>query len=138
MTALKNGLLTRIGRPKVRRMRRPSVAASAIAAITALLLSATPASAQLKAPGEYFEIDFTAAAPASYNHLTGGGAYDTGKTNIDTVQSLEGRDFVCGVGAGQRKRFGLNKRRRSGSRFVSIISTTACAVAGAMVIPSMP
>lgn len=79
-----------------RRMRLGSVAATALAVVAGLLFSAVPASAQVKAPGEYFEIDFTAAAPLSYNHLTGGGAYDAGRTNIDTVQSLEGKDFVCG------------------------------------------
>ena len=69
MTAIKNGLLTRFGRPKARRTRRTSVAASAIAAITALLLSATPASAQLKAPKPEFwtqPLDPTATPMAAW------------------------------------------------------------------------
>ena len=45
-----------------------------------------------------FSIDFTAAAPNTYNHLTGGGAYNdrTVGINDDIVESLEGGDFVCG------------------------------------------
>ena len=45
-----------------------------------------------------FSIDFIAAAPGSYNHLTGGGAYDdrTIGKNADAVESLEGADFACG------------------------------------------
>lgn len=62
----------------------------------AMLGTAAPASAQIKPPGEFVTIDFTAAAPLSYNHLTGGGAYDAGASNIDTVQSLEGNQFGCG------------------------------------------
>ncbi len=49
------------------------------------------------APGD-FSLDFTAAAPLTYNHATGGGAYDdrTIGTNQDVVESLEGGDFNCG------------------------------------------
>jgi hypothetical protein len=45
-----------------------------------------------------FSIDFCAAAPYSYDHLTGGGAYDDGTvgTNADVVESLEGGDFKAG------------------------------------------
>jgi uncharacterized repeat protein (TIGR01451 family) len=44
-----------------------------------------------------FSIDFCAAAPYSYDHATGGGAYDDGtigKTS-DVVESLEGIDFAA-------------------------------------------
>ena len=50
------------------------------------------------AAGGDFSLDFTAAAPFTYNHATGGGAYDNrdvGK-NKDIVESLEGGDFACG------------------------------------------
>jgi len=46
-----------------------------------------------------FSIDFVASAPYSYDHLTGGGAYDdrtVGTTSGDIVESLEGGDFACG------------------------------------------
>ncbi|HBL10816.1 MAG TPA: hypothetical protein DD379_05315, partial [Cyanobacteria bacterium UBA11162] len=45
-----------------------------------------------------FSIDFVAAAPFSYNHLTGGGAYDDRTVGVskDIVESLEGGDFACG------------------------------------------
>jgi hypothetical protein len=50
------------------------------------------------ASGGDFSMDFTAAAPFSYNHDTGGGAYNdrtVGKLE-DIVESLEGGDFSCG------------------------------------------
>ena len=81
---------------RFRRSRWRPLLAATLAALMAALGTTSPAFAQGKPPGDYFEIDFTAAAPLSYNHLTGGGAYDTGQSNIDTVQSLEGRDFGCG------------------------------------------
>ena len=50
------------------------------------------------ASGGDFSLDFTAAAPFSYNHDTGGGAYNhrTVGRFFDIVESLEGGDFVCG------------------------------------------
>lgn len=50
------------------------------------------------ASGGDFSLDFTAAAPFSYDHSTGGGSYNdrtVGKFN-DIVESLEGGDFACG------------------------------------------
>ena len=43
-------------------------------------------------------LDFTAAAPLTYDHSTGGGAYNNrtvGRAK-DIVESLEGSDFRCG------------------------------------------
>lgn len=50
------------------------------------------------AAGGDFSTDFTAAAPLTYNHDTGGGAYDdrTVGRDLDIVESLEGGDFECG------------------------------------------
>jgi hypothetical protein len=50
------------------------------------------------ADGGDFSLDFIAAAPFTYNHATGGGAYDdrTIGKNLDVVESLEGGDFACG------------------------------------------
>ena len=61
---------------------------------TALLLIASAAEA---ASGD-FSIDFIAAAPQSYNHLEGGGAFDDRTIGVDkdVVESLEGGDFSCG------------------------------------------
>lgn len=70
-----------------------SVLAAAIAAAIAL---AQPQSAA--ADGGDFKLDFIAAAPFTYDHATGGGAFDNrtiGKAN-DVVESLEGGDFACG------------------------------------------
>ena len=62
-----------------------------------LVCSLFSAQSTFAASGD-FSIDFIAAAPGSYNHLTGGGAYDdrTIGVNADTVESLEGGDFECG------------------------------------------
>jgi hypothetical protein len=62
--------------------------------LTALLLIAPAAEAE---SGD-FSIDFVAAAPQSYNHLTGGGAFDDRTIGVDkdVVESLEGGDFTCG------------------------------------------
>src|SRR5215208_3231429 len=53
--------------------------------------------ARMPAPsGGDISIDYAAAAPFTYNHLTGvGGVYNQGGTN-DVVESLEGGDFNCG------------------------------------------
>jgi len=50
------------------------------------------------ADGGDFQLDFTAAAPLTYNHTTGGGAYDQRAVgrDKDIVESLEGGDFACG------------------------------------------
>jgi hypothetical protein len=52
----------------------------------------------LFADGGDFSLDFAAAAPFTYNHLTGGGAYNDGSVgrDKDIVESLEGGDFKCG------------------------------------------
>ena len=43
-------------------------------------------------------LDFTAAAPLTYDHATGGGAFDNRSVGRakDIVESLEGSDFRCG------------------------------------------
>jgi hypothetical protein len=50
------------------------------------------------ASGGDFSLDFTATAPFTYDHDTGGGAFDdrTVGKNKDIVESLEGGDFACG------------------------------------------
>ena len=50
------------------------------------------------ADGGDFSLDFTAAAPFTYDHATGGGAYNdrTVGKDKDIVESLEGGDFACG------------------------------------------
>lgn len=66
------------------------------AAIATAIVMAQPQSAL--ADGGDFKLDFIAAAPFTYDHATGGGAYDNrtiGKAN-DVVESLEGGDFACG------------------------------------------
>ncbi|MCU0485787.1 MAG: hypothetical protein MUC85_06700, partial [Anaerolineales bacterium] len=49
-------------------------------------------------PANYISLDFVASAPLSYDHATGGGAFDdrTVGKSADIVESLEGGDFKCG------------------------------------------
>ena len=49
------------------------------------------------ADGGDFSADFTAAAPNTYDHSTGGGAFNdrTVGVNDDVVESLQGGDFAC-------------------------------------------
>ncbi|MDH3650554.1 MAG: DUF11 domain-containing protein, partial [Saprospiraceae bacterium] len=57
-----------------------------------------------KSEGQYlmasgdFNLDFVAAAPETYDHATGGGAFDDRTVGVsdDIVESLEGGDFACG------------------------------------------
>lgn len=67
--------------------------------ICVLLIMSPGAALPAHASSGDFGIDFVAAAPYSYDHLTGGGAYDDrtiGTTTGDVVESLEGGDFGCG------------------------------------------
>ena len=53
------------------------------------------------AGGDDFDLDFAAAAPQTYNHWTGGGAYNDGTIGRDIVYSLAGKGgskntFQCG------------------------------------------
>jgi len=53
---------------------------------------------KVSADGGDFQLDFAAAAPFTYDHATGGGAWNDGTIgkNNDVVESLEGGDFACG------------------------------------------
>jgi uncharacterized repeat protein (TIGR01451 family) len=66
-----------------------------LAALTLVLLRPTGAAA---APGDFKNTDWAAAAPYTYDHNTGGGAYDdrtVGDTK-DITEQLEGGQFACG------------------------------------------
>ncbi len=70
-----------------------------LAAVFSLTLAAQLVVGQSAwADGGDFSLDFVAAAPLTYNHLSGGGAYDdrTIGRDKDVVESLEGGDFACG------------------------------------------
>ena len=66
----------------------------AVPAIAGLALGMS--AAQASADAGDFSIDFAAAAPSSYDHSTGGGAFDDRTINVDVVESLNGGDFACG------------------------------------------
>ncbi len=67
----------------------------ALVATAAVALVPTRASA---AGGDFKTIDFAAAAPFTYTHQTGGGAYNdrTVGDYKDVTEQLEGAQFVCG------------------------------------------
>ena len=77
------------------KQRKLGVPLALLLSVLVALLVTTPG--VLAASGD-FSIDFVAAAPESYNHLTGGGAFDDGTIGVgkDVVESLEGGDFSCG------------------------------------------
>jgi uncharacterized repeat protein (TIGR01451 family) len=76
--------------------RRAFSLVAAISTIVALL--AASAAAPANAASGDFSIDFAAAAPETYDHQTGGGAFDDRTVGVadDIVESLEGGDFACG------------------------------------------
>ncbi|HBB9961514.1 TPA: hypothetical protein JG851_004684, partial [Vibrio parahaemolyticus] len=65
-----------------------------------MLLMSTLAMAPkaIGAGGDFSNTDFTAAAPFTYNHQTGGGAYNdrTVGDYADVTEQLEGGQFTCG------------------------------------------
>jgi uncharacterized repeat protein (TIGR01451 family) len=46
--------------------------------------------------GDFANFNWSAADPYSYDHDTGGGAFNDATKNFDIVESLEGGDFACG------------------------------------------
>ena len=77
------------------RLPRKLLLAAAICAATA---SPLLVSQRASAAGGDFSLDFTAAAPLTYDHSKGGGTYDARQVgrDKDIVESLEGGDFACG------------------------------------------
>lgn len=57
-----------------------------------------PSAAPVHADGGDYKLDFTAAAPNTYDPSIGGGAYNDRTVGVDKdiVESLEGGDFKCG------------------------------------------
>jgi len=71
---------------------------AALAALLVCTLMVMGQGTALAANGGDFSLDLTAAAPYTYDHTVGGGAYNdrtVGKSD-DIVESLEGSDFSCG------------------------------------------
>lgn len=79
-----------------RALRQSSVLV--VLAVAAALLPAAALTAPAQAASGDFSLNFLAAAPYSYDHLQGGGAFDdaTKGTHADVVESLEAGDFSCG------------------------------------------
>ena len=64
---------------------------SGIFALLISVLNIIPAPAQTSGVA----LDFAGAEPLTYNHQTGGGAWNDGTVNLDIERSLEGEDFAC-------------------------------------------
>lgn len=75
-----------------------SITAVALLLVMFMASIGSPGTTTVMADGGDYSIDWIAANPYSYNHLTGGGAYDNRDIGLDgdVVKSLEGGDFACG------------------------------------------
>jgi hypothetical protein len=80
------------------RVKRGLSLGSVLVLLLGLVVNPLLMSQPVSAAGGDFSLDFTAAAPLTYNHLFGGGAYDDREVgrDKDIVESLEGGDFACG------------------------------------------
>jgi len=71
-----------------------------LSALISSLLGGTllAAGSALAVTGDFKNTDFAAAAPYTYNHATGGGAYNDGTNGDykDVTEQLEGGQFACG------------------------------------------
>lgn len=78
--------------------RQWPVIQSLFSALFFCLLLVVGQGAAQAAHGGDFTLDLTAAAPFTYDHSIGGGAYNdrTVGKSLDIVESLEGSDFSCG------------------------------------------
>ncbi|RZN32070.1 MAG: hypothetical protein EF813_12005 [Methanosarcinales archaeon] len=78
--------------------QRKSGVTLAILLILSVLVALLVTTSGVSADNGDFSIDFAAAAPQSYDHRTGGGAFDDRTIGVgnDVVESLEGGDFSCG------------------------------------------
>ena len=65
-----------------------------IVALCTSLLGFTPVA--FADAGDSVSVNFAAAAPATYPHATGGGAWDDSTKNDDIVESLQASSFACG------------------------------------------
>ncbi|UCD99351.1 MAG: tandem-95 repeat protein [Chloroflexota bacterium] len=84
------------------RNHRHFIKIQAIILLMAIIIGVIAPAFQFKssfaAGGDFANTDFAASGPYSYDHATGGGAYDDGTNNKATglVESLEGSEFACG------------------------------------------
>ena len=78
--------------------QRTSEVPLALLLILSVLVALLVTTSGVLADNGDFSIDFVAAAPQSYNHSIGGGAFDDRTIGVgkDVVESLEGGDFSCG------------------------------------------
>jgi len=82
----------------IRNIHFRSITAVVLLIVMFMVSVVSPGITTALANGGYYSIDWIAANPYSYNHLTGGGAYDDRTIGLeaDVVESLQGGDFACG------------------------------------------
>jgi uncharacterized repeat protein (TIGR01451 family) len=61
----------------------------------AAMILALATSVTTSAQSSGISLDFAAAEPLTYSHLTGGGKWNSGVVNVDIERSLEGESFAC-------------------------------------------
>jgi hypothetical protein len=71
-------------------------ASHSLSTATLVLLACLAPSSVLADGGDFANFNWAAADPYSYDHDTGGGAFNDQTKNYDIVESLEGGDFACG------------------------------------------
>lgn len=76
-------------------MKRNKKRWKALIVVPALILSQFSMMGMASAGVNTISVSLAASEPTTYNHATGGGGWNQGKTNIDIVKSLESANFKC-------------------------------------------
>ena len=63
--------------------------------ILSLIFSQLTLISEAKAQGAGVSLTLAAANPETYDHTVGGGQWNSGRRNIDILETLEGKDFAC-------------------------------------------
>ena len=76
-------------------MKNKTNVALRVLVILTLLLSQLTMMSEAKAIGNGIVFTFAASNPETYDHTVGGGQWNSGRKNVDILETLEGKDFKC-------------------------------------------
>ena len=74
--------------------KKPNIVAR-FTVVLLLLISQMSLISVARAQGPGVALTLAAANPETYDHSIGGGQWNTGRKNIDILETLEGKDFAC-------------------------------------------
>jgi uncharacterized repeat protein (TIGR01451 family) len=74
--------------------KKPNIVAR-FTVVLLLLISQMSLISVARAQGPGVALTLAAANPETYDHTIGGGQWNTGRKNIDILETLEGKDFAC-------------------------------------------